>query len=181
MVRHSMAKKPLTQLFAMLTLALLLLTNNAMAGTLTSSVDRKEITENDSFRLFLRYDEQVAFGQPDLTALKKDFRVISQQRANQFRSMNGKTVSFTEWTLLLSPLRTGSLVIPAVEFDGQLSQEIQVTVNELSQTVKVKLPKNSFLILPSTVKIPMCRLRLFTQKNCITASITKMQHCLNLK
>lgn len=144
MVRHSMAKKPLTQLFAMLTLALLLLTNNAMAGTLTSSVDRKEITENDSFRLFLRYDEQVAFGQPDLTALKKDFRVISQQRANQFRSMNGKTVSFTEWTLLLSPLRTGSLVIPAVEFDGQLSQEIQVTVNELSQTVKDQIAKEFF-------------------------------------
>ncbi len=144
MVRHIMAKKPLTQLCAMLTLALLLLSNNAMAGTLTSSVDRKQITENDSFRLFLRYDEQVAFGQPDLTALKKDFRVISQQRANQFRSMNGKTVSFTEWTLLLSPLRTGTLVIPAVEFDGQLSQEIQVTVNELSQTVKDQIAKEFF-------------------------------------
>jgi len=144
MVKHLIVRKALTQCFSVLTLALLLLTNSAVAGTLTSNVDRKEITENDSFRLFLRYDEQVGFGQPDLTALKKEFRVISQQRSNQFRSMNGKTVSFTEWTLMLTPLRTGTLIIPAVEFDGQRSQEIQVTVNELSQTVKDQIAKEFF-------------------------------------
>ncbi len=144
MVKLFMLKNLLTRLLSTMTLALLLLTNSAVAGTLTSSVDRKQITENDSFRLFLRYDEQVGFGQPDLTPLKKDFRVISQQRANQFRSMNGKTVSFTEWTLMLSPLRTGTLIIPAVEFDGQRSQEIQVTVNELSQTVKDQIAKEFF-------------------------------------
>jgi hypothetical protein len=143
-VRPLVIKKSLTQLCSILTLALLVLTNNAVAGTLTSNVDRKEITENDSFRLFLRYDEQVGFGQPDLTAVKKEFRVISQQRSNQFRSMNGKTVSFTEWTLMLTPLRTGTLIIPAIEFDGQRSQEIQVTVNELSQTVKDQIAKEFF-------------------------------------
>ena len=127
-----------------LALVFLLLTQVASAGTLTATVDRKVITENDSFRLFLRYDEQVGFGQPDLTVLKKDFRVISQQRSNQFRSMNGKTVSFTEWTLMLSPIKTGVIIIPSVEFDGQLSQEIQVTVNELSQTVKDQIAKEFF-------------------------------------
>jgi hypothetical protein len=121
-----------------------MLANTAVAGTLTASVDRKQITENDSFRLFLRYDEQIGFGQPDLTALKKDFRIINQQRANQFRSMNGKTVSFTEWTLMLSPLRTGSLIIPAIEFDGQRSQEIPVTVKALSQSVKDQIAKEFF-------------------------------------
>jgi hypothetical protein len=140
-----MVKKITTSLlFSILSLVLLLLTPDAFAGTLTATVDRKQITENDSFRLFLRYDEQVSFGQPDLTALKKDFQVINQQRSNQFRSMNGKTVSFTEWTLVLSPLRTGTLIIPAVEFDGQRSQEIQVTVNELSQSVKDKIAKEFF-------------------------------------
>lgn len=127
-------------------LASLLLTlgNNALAATLTANVDRKQITENDSFRLFLRFDEQVGFGQPDLTALKKDFRVINQQRSNQFRSMNGKTVSFTEWTLVLSPLRTGNLVIPALEFNGEKSQRIEVSVNELPQSVKEQIAKEFF-------------------------------------
>jgi hypothetical protein len=140
-----MVKKITTSLlFSIFSLVLLLLTPNAFAGILTATVDRKQITENDSFRLFLRYDEQVSFGQPDLTALKKDFQVINQQRSNQFRSMNGKTVSFTEWTLVLTPLRTGTLIIPAVEFDGQRSQEIKVTVNELSQSVKDKIAKEFF-------------------------------------
>ena len=140
-----MVKKATTSLLApILTLFFLLLAHTASAGTLTATVDRKTITENDSFRLFLRYDEQVAFGQPDLTVLKKDFRVLNQQRSNQFRSMNGKTVSFTEWTLMLSPIRTGTLVIPPVEFDGQSSQEIEVTVNELSQSVKDQIAKEFF-------------------------------------
>ncbi len=127
------------------TLSLFLaLGNSAQAANLIANVDRKQITENDSFRLFLRFDEQVGFGQPDLTALKKDFRVINQQRSNQFRSMNGKTVSFTEWTLVLSPLRTGNLIIPALEFNGQKSQAIEVTVNELPQSVKEQIAKEFF-------------------------------------
>jgi hypothetical protein len=144
MVNSFRVKKLINSLCSMLALTLLLLANTAVAGTLTASVDRKEITENDSFRLFLRYDEQIGFDQPDLTALKKDFRIVNQQRANQFRSMNGKTVSFTEWTLMLTPLRTGALIIPAVEFDGQRSQEIQVTVKALSQSVKDQIAKEFF-------------------------------------
>lgn len=132
-------------LFSLITtLGLLTLASNATAATLTASVDRKEITENDSFRLFLRYDEQVGFGQPDLTNLKKTFRIINQQRANQFRSMNGKTVSYTEWTLALSPLTTGDLVIPSIEFNGQKSQEIKVSVNTLPDSVKEQIAKEFF-------------------------------------
>jgi hypothetical protein len=125
-------------------LTLLTVSVSSQAATLSATVDRKQITENDSFRLFLRYDEQVGFGQPDLTLLKKDFRVINQQRSNQFRSMNGKTVSFTEWTLVLSPLRTGNLIIPAIEFKGQKSQAIEVSVNQLPQSVKDQIAKEFF-------------------------------------
>jgi hypothetical protein len=144
MVNSLRVRKLINSLCSILALTLLMLANSAVAGTLTASVDRRQITENDSFRLFLRYDEQVGFGQPDLIALKKDFRIINQQRANQFRSMNGKTVSFTEWTLMLSPLRTGSLIIPAIEFEGQRSQEIPVTVKALSQSVKDQIAKEFF-------------------------------------
>lgn len=116
----------------------------ASAATLTANIDRKEITENDSFRLFLRYDEQVGFGQPELTELKRNFRVLSQQKSNQFRSMNGKTVSYTEWTLILSPLKTGELIIPPIEFKGQQSQPIKVLVNTLPDSVKEQIAKEFF-------------------------------------
>lgn len=140
-----MVNKFLTSIILPLLASLfLILSNSALAATLTANVDRKQITENDSFRLFLRFDEQVGFGQPDLTALKRDFRVINQQRSNQFRSMNGKTVSFTEWTLVLSPLRTGNLIIPELEFNGEKSQSIEVSVNELPQSVKEQIAKEFF-------------------------------------
>ena len=140
-----MVNKFLTSIILPLLVSLfLILSNAALAATLTANVDRKQITENDSFRLFLRFDEQVGFGQPDLTALKRDFRVINQQRSNQFRSMNGKTVSFTEWTLVLSPLRTGNLIIPELEFNGEKSQSIEVSVNELPQSVKEQIAKEFF-------------------------------------
>lgn len=143
---HIIPKRTLASLLFMFmsTLGLLTISTSTIAATLTASVDRKEITENDSFRLFLRYDEQVGFGQPDLTDLKKDFRIINQQRANQFRSMNGKTVSYTEWTLALSPLKTGELIIPPIEFNGQKSQEIKVSVNTLPDSVKQQIAKEFF-------------------------------------
>jgi hypothetical protein len=132
-------------LFSIVTiLGLLTFTGTVNAATLTANVDRKEITENDSFRLFLRYDEQIGLGQPELTELKQDFRVLSQQKANQFRSMNGKTVSFTEWTLVLSPLKTGELIIPGIEFKGQKSQPIKVSVNTLPDSVKEQIAKEFF-------------------------------------
>ena len=116
----------------------------ATAATLTATVDRKQISENESFRLFLRYDEQVAFSQPDLEALKPNFRVISQQKSNQFRSVNGKTTSYTEWAISLAPERTGELIIPAIKFKGESSQPIKVTVSKLSQAVKDKMAKEFF-------------------------------------
>lgn len=146
MVKRLIFKRMITSLLlsVIATLGLLTFTSAASAATLTANIDRKEITENDSFRLFLRYDEQVGFGQPELTELKRNFRVLSQQKSNQFRSMNGKTVSYTEWTLILSPLKTGELIIPAIEFQGQKSQPIKVLVNTLPDSVKEQIAKEFF-------------------------------------
>ena len=45
---------------------------------------------------------------------------------------------------MLSPIRTGELVIPALTFNGQQSQEIQVSVNELPDSVKKQIAKEFF-------------------------------------
>ena len=122
----------------------LILASNTLAATLSATVDRKQVSENDNFRLFLRYDEQVGFSQPDLEVLKPNFRVVRQQKSNQFRSINGKTTSYTEWAVTLSPERTGELIIPAISFKGEKSQPIKITVNKLSQAVKDKLAREFF-------------------------------------
>ncbi|MCT7361056.1 BatD family protein [Thalassolituus pacificus] len=125
-------------------LALLLFAAQAQAATFSASVDRKEVTEQDTFNLMLRYSEQVGFGSPDLTPLQNDFQILNQQRSNQFRSVNGKTESFTEWTLTLTAKRSGQLTIPPIRFDDQQSQPITISVRELSADVKAQIAKEFF-------------------------------------
>jgi len=121
-----------------------LVSSISWAASFTASVDRKNISENDTFSLVLRYSEQVGFGSPDLTPLEKDFRILNQQRSSQFRSVNGRTESFTEWTLIVSPKRTGKLVIPAISFDSSRTQPISINVQPLSAAVKKQLEKEFF-------------------------------------
>ncbi|UXD87130.1 BatD family protein [Thalassolituus hydrocarboniclasticus] len=127
-----------------LLLALLLAATQVQAATFSASVDRKEVAERDTFTLMLRYSEQVGFGSPDLTPLQNDFQVLNQQRSNQFRSINGKTESFTEWTLTLTPRRNGKLTIPPIRFENQQTQPITINVRELSDDVKAQIAKEFF-------------------------------------
>src|SRR5690554_3149240 len=75
---------------------LLLVSQVAFATEFTASVDRTEITQYDTITLKLRLNEQVFRGQPDLAPLETDFSIQGQQRSQQFRSINGKTESYTE-------------------------------------------------------------------------------------
>jgi hypothetical protein len=134
----------LRYLFTLVFLVSALFCQNAWAAAFSASVDRKNISENDTFSLMLRYGEQVGFGSPDLTPLERDFQVLNQQRSNQFRSINGRNESFTEWTLTLSPKRTGKLTIPTISFKNKRTQTITMNVSALSAAVKKQLEKEFF-------------------------------------
>lgn len=128
----------------------LLFTLQAHAADFTASVDRKQISEGDTFTLSLRYGEQVGFGSPDLKPLQQDFQILNQQRANQYRSINGQTESYTEWTLTMAAKRTGQLTIPAIKFDGESTQPITLTVSQLSDDVKAQQQKQFFFDISIT-------------------------------
>src|SRR5690554_6952508 len=100
----------------------------SMATEFTASVDRTQIGEQDTLTLKLRVNEQSIFSAPELKPLEQDFRIQGQQRSQQFRSINGVTESFTEWSIGLLPRRTGTLTIPALEFNGVFSQPITIEV-----------------------------------------------------
>lgn len=100
----------------------------SMATEFTASVDRTQIGEQDTLTLKLRINEQTIFGTPELKPLEQDFRIQGQQRSQQFRSVNGKTESFTEWNIGLLPRRTGTLTIPSLSFKGESTQPISIEV-----------------------------------------------------
>jgi len=99
------------------------------ASQLSSTVDRTEISEDESLTLRVRYDGNTN-GQPDFSALSQDFEILSQQQSNQIRTINGRVEAFTEWSMMITPRTTGVLQIPSFEFDGERSAAVKINVTE---------------------------------------------------
>lgn len=112
----------------LLAVTLYALAGHAVAGELTATVDRTSISAEETLQLTLRYNEQVGFGGPDFTQLEQDFDILSNNRSNQFRSVNGRAESWTQWQLMLAPKKTGKLFIPSFSYNGDFSDAIEITV-----------------------------------------------------
>lgn len=127
-----------------ITLILMSLSTLSFAAELIASVDRTSINENDRFVLQLKYTDRVGGKGPDLSALEKDFQIFNKQTSNQYRSINGRSESFTLWSINLMPKRLGKITIPSLSYRGASSQPINMTVEKLSQILKDKLAKEFF-------------------------------------
>jgi hypothetical protein len=128
-----------------LLLALLLISPRLLADTFTASVDRSQLSEQETLQLTLTHDPQILFGSPDLSAIRQDFEIVQgPNRMNSMRSVNGESSSRTEWTLTLMPKRTGALTIPAIEFKGERSQPLTITVKPLSDSVREQASQQAF-------------------------------------
>lgn len=97
-------------------------------AALTAKVDRTVLDSNETLRAELRYDGQVFTGEPDFGPLIKDFEVLSNNRQQNYSSVNGKTESYTAWTLELRPKRAGILLIPSLTFKKEVSNAIELRV-----------------------------------------------------
>ena len=109
---------------------------HAQASQLVATVDRTQIGEYDSLVLTVKYDEQLLSGGPDFSPLEQQFEIINKGRKNSFQMINGKTSSWTIWTIALTPKRKGNLVIPSLEFRGNKSKPIQIRVTKASEALK---------------------------------------------
>ena len=113
----------------------------ALAVTMTATPDRTVISENETLQLSVRIDEQVGFGGPDFSLLEGNFEILNQHRSNQFRSINGRTEQWTEWTMVLAPKQTGKLLIPSFKFQGTFSDPVEITVNDASNVQPGQVPE----------------------------------------
>lgn len=113
-----------------------LLASQSFAVAFEANVDRANIGEGESLILTLRYNSNVFSGDPDLSPLDQQFTVINQQRKNSFQYIDGKSESWTVWTITLTPKRKGNLVVPAIEYKGERTQPIQINVNKLDPSLQ---------------------------------------------
>ena len=128
------------------------------SATLTSSVDRNQITVNDMLQLQLRYDDRADADQLDLSALQVDWKVldIRPQSSSSVQINNGNRTQevLTIWSITLAPRKQGVLTIPALTIDGTQSNDISIQVNEqgaknaTEQPMRVSIdaqPKNAVI------------------------------------
>jgi len=148
----------LSLLFIFTFLVSITINSLAQAATLTSRVDRNQITQNETLTLTLTYDDTINASELDTSALQQNFDVLSSspQTSNRVSIVNGKTTreATTSWAITLAPKRQGTLLIPALKLNGQYSQPITITVSNMpvaaaqSQPVEVRVTSNKKRVYP---------------------------------
>ena len=111
------------------------------AESLVSTVDRNELTVNQTLRLTVAYDAQVNTSALDTSALASDFDIlgISPQTSSSTTMVNGVTQSTvtTRWSIVLAPKREGPLTIPSFSLGAAKSQPININVLGATQSPSV--------------------------------------------
>ncbi|WP_405236491.1 BatD family protein [Lentisalinibacter orientalis] len=101
-------------------------------ASVTATVDRGDVRINESFTLKVEIGGDLS-GEPDLTVLEEDFDVLSENRTSSTTIVNGQVSRSRTWTVSLMAKRTGELTVPAFTVDGESSEPITITVEELEE------------------------------------------------
>jgi len=95
---------------------------------LTASIDNNPVMSNESIVLTVTADDSVDKEDLDTSALLTDFVVARSEVSSQTSIVNFSTSRTTRWQIVLIPRKTGNLVIPALQVDGNYSDAISVQV-----------------------------------------------------
>lgn len=131
----TMMIKHITHVLRLPLLTLLLLVSaNIQAGNLSASVDKNQMSISDVLQLTISYDQKVDTSQLNYNALNKDFNVlsVSPNSSSSFQIINGKTSQrySIQWRFILKPKRIGTLTIPGMNINGDISQAVNIKVTQ---------------------------------------------------
>jgi hypothetical protein len=108
-------------------LSIFLLASTGAQAAVNAWLDKNRIAPGDTVQLTLQHEGQ-ASGQPDVAPLKRDFDILSSSRSSSMRIVNGQTTSSTQLVFALAPKRNGQLTIPSLNWDGEASQALVLTI-----------------------------------------------------
>lgn len=99
-----------------------------MSATLTSTVDRTNLSMDETLRLSIIFSDTNTRNSPNLDLLNTDFDVLSSNQSSMVRTYNGRVTTSTEWTITLGPKKIGTLIIPSFNIGGVISDALEITV-----------------------------------------------------
>jgi hypothetical protein len=103
------------------------------AASVTTSLDKETVTENELVQLTIRTDFPQTGSGPDLSVLKRDFEIISQNQNSQFRFNLGTSQSLNFWVVSLMPKSVGTLQIPPIKVGDYTSDPLTLVVKNAPQ------------------------------------------------
>lgn len=106
--------------------ALFLLPLTAQAN-INTELDRYSITTQDTVRLTLEVSQPKPAPRPDFSALQQNFLLLGSKRMS-ISNRNSNAPYTTRWQVLLRPLRTGQIDIPAFQINGERSRPLTLQV-----------------------------------------------------
>jgi len=107
-----------------------MLAAQASASGLLASVDRTQLSIDETLELSLESQGNTMFGRPDLQPLEQSFEVFDTRQVNQLSSSNGETRAITRWLITLRPRQTGYVIIPPLQLGEWHSEPITLLVQE---------------------------------------------------
>lgn len=97
------------------------------SAEVTVSVDRYPLRVNESFHLVFSTDGTSSID-PDFSILQQHFTILGTNRGNSTRIVDGVYQRRFDWDLQLMPKQVGEFTIPAIRFDQQRSEPLQIRV-----------------------------------------------------
>ena len=124
---------------------LLLLASTPLAAELTGEVDRTLITEGEALHYTLRSDKPDTAAEPDFTAIKKKFHIARTEKRRQVEMIQGHYNAWMEWTLTLYPKESGTLTIPSVSHNLDISNAVTIKVRQKTTPPSFSTPPPVFM------------------------------------
>ncbi len=112
-MRKLLQNRPYLSAVFLLAAVLLSCSNVAMASGLQAWLDRTQIGEGQSVKLYLMAQADAA-GQPDLSPLRRNFDISNIEQYLQTQVLNGRPTNMRTWQLTLAPKQSGKLSVPAL-------------------------------------------------------------------
>jgi hypothetical protein len=108
----------------------------AMA-TISVHLNPPAVQLGESFRLTFTIDDPKSSGIPNLTPLQENFTIAGTERSMLYSIINGQTHAVNQWTVLLTPKKTGMLPIPPIQIGSQ--QSTATSINVAGDTITTTL------------------------------------------
>lgn len=108
-------------------LCLLAALSQAVWAAPEARLDRTKVSEGETVVLIITVPGGSS-GDPDLSALAKDFDLVNQSQGMQMSMINGRSSSSRNWQLVLAPRHTGTIAIPPIPVGGEATKALSLEV-----------------------------------------------------